>query len=125
MIHNRRKSPFRYVLKQPVSFEMQIMHINGQIVDTKPVQALLLDLSRSGCRISLPLEIPAQNNTVHVRIRMLLHEEPLLLEGRLQWNRTEGGRYHYGIHLDTTSYNRDHLLRELRLLASKNLIIIT
>ncbi|MFD1885535.1 PilZ domain-containing protein [Paenibacillus wenxiniae] len=125
MSHNRRKSPFRYVLKQPVFFELFILNINGQTVTPKPIQALLLDLSRSGCRISLPVEIPARDNEVHVNINMLLHEQPLQMDGRLQWHREEAGRFHYGVQLDVLSFSRDQLLRELRLLASKDRIIIT
>ncbi len=125
MSHNRRKSPFRYVLKQPVAFELFILNINGQQVTSKPIQALLLDLSRSGCRISLPVEIPARDNEVHVNINMLLHEQPLEMDGKLQWHREEAGRFHYGVQLDVLSFSRDQLLRELRLLASKDRIIIT
>lgn len=125
MSHNRRKSPFRYVLKQPVAFELFILNINGQQVTSKPIQALLLDLSRSGCRISLPVEIPARDNEVHVNINMLLHEQPLEMDGKLQWHREEAGRFYYGVQLDVLSFSRDQLLRELRLLASKDRIIIT
>ncbi|WP_322904751.1 PilZ domain-containing protein [Paenibacillus campi] len=125
MPHNRRKSPFRYVLKQPVAFELFILQINGQQVTPKPIEALLLDLSRSGCRISLPLEIPAKDHEVQVSITMLLHDHPLQMEGKLQWYREEAGRFHYGVQLDVLSFSRDQLLRELRLLASKDRIIIT
>ncbi|GGJ18348.1 PilZ domain-containing protein [Paenibacillus hunanensis] len=125
MLHNRRKSPFRYVLKQPVAFDLFILKMNNQHVTSKPIEAMLLDLSRSGCRISLPVEIPARDNEVHVSISMLLHEQPLQMEGKLQWHREEAGRFHYGVHLDVLSFSRDQLLRELRLLASKDRIIIT
>ena len=125
MTHNRRKSPFRYVLKKPVSFELLILRINDQAISSKPVDALLLDLSRSGCRISLPLEISAKDHDVLVSMDMLLDDNPLRMEGKLQWYREEAGRYHYGVQLNVTSFSRDHLLRELRLLASKDLIVIT
>ncbi|WP_052723638.1 PilZ domain-containing protein [Paenibacillus wulumuqiensis] len=125
MTQNRRKTPFRYVLKEPVPFELHILQINSQSVKSKPLQALLLDLSSSGCRLSLPVDVQADHQEIRVSIHMLLHEEPLYLEGTLKWNRTESGRYHYGVQIEFPPNGRDQLLRELRILASKNKIIIT
>ncbi|WP_458121595.1 PilZ domain-containing protein [Paenibacillus sp. Z6-24] len=125
MTQNRRKTPFRYVLKEPVPFELHILQINGQSVNSKPIQALLLDLSSSGCRLSLPVDVQADHQEIRVSIHMLLHEEPLYLEGSLKWNRTESERYHYGVQIEFPPNGRDQLLRELRILTSKNKIIIT
>lgn len=51
---NRRTEPFRYTLKEPVTLDLHILSINGIQVPSKPVRAVLFDISRSGCHLSFP-----------------------------------------------------------------------
>lgn len=124
MSDNRRKSPFRYVLKEPVAFELQILDINGTPAPPKPVPAQLHDLSRSGCCVSIPLEIPVESNQVRIGMDMVLTEDPLYMEGIMRWDREENGRFFYGVELDIPESEHDTLPRELRMLAGARRIIV-
>ncbi|ASA21174.1 PilZ domain-containing protein [Paenibacillus donghaensis] len=124
MTTNRRTEPFRYDLVEPASFELYILSINGNNVPSKPVSALLHDISRSGCRLSLLLNMQAEQNQIRVGMEMVLHEEPIYLEGTLKWNFEKDSRFHYGVQLDIPEHDRDRLPRELRLLAGERKIIV-
>ncbi|GGF67353.1 hypothetical protein GCM10010912_10390 [Paenibacillus albidus] len=124
MSTNRRNEPFRYDFKEPVPFELHILSINGAAVPAKPVSAVLHDISRSGCRLSIPLNIQVENNHVRVGMELVLHEEPLYIEGTLKWNKEQTGSFHYGVQLEIPESERDRLPKELRLLAGERKIMV-
>lgn len=124
MSANRRTEPFRYTLKVPATLDLHILTINGIPVPSKPVSAVLLDISRSGCRLSFPLNINLENNLVRIGMEMHLTEEPLYIEGTLRWNKEQVGSYHYGIQLDIPETERDRLPHMLRRLAGEGKILV-
>ena len=124
MITNRRNEPFRYTLKEPATFDLHILTINGIPVPSKPVSAVLFDISRSGCRLSFPLNVNPENNIVRIGMEMHLTEEPLYIEGILKWNQEQDGSYLYGIQLDIPESDRDRLPGILRKLAGEGKILV-
>lgn len=124
MLLNRRKEPFRYVLKEPIAFDLHILSINGLPGPDKPVRAELMDISRSGCRLALPLQLHPEINNIRIGMDVLLNEDPLYLEGNLRWGREEAGHCSYGVLLDIAEADRDILPRELRQLAGASRIIV-
>lgn len=121
---NHRKEPFRYTFKEPVSFNLFIVSINGIPAPAKPVQALMYDISRSGCGLKMPLALRVDSNQIRISLNLVLHEEPLQLEGTLRWGREEADNHYYGVQLDIPEHERDRLPRELRLLAGQSKIIV-
>ena len=121
---NRRTEPFRYTLKEPTTFDLHILTINGIPVPPKPVSAVLFDISRSGCHLSFTLNVNIDNNLVRVGMELELTEETLYLEGTLKWNKEQDGSYHYGAQLDIPEADRDRLPRVLRRLAGEGKIVV-
>ena len=121
---NRRTEPFRYNLKEPKTFELHILTINGIPVPPKPVQAVLFNISKSGCHLSLPLNINPQNNLVRIGMEIDLTDECLYIEGILKWNKEQEGSFHYGIRLDIPEADTDRLPRILRRLAGEGKILV-
>lgn len=124
MSQNRRKEPFRYTLKEPISLEFHILSINGHPAPSKPVSALLYDISRSGCRLAIPLQLHVESNHIRVGMSILLNEEPLYIEGTLLWGKEESDKRYYGVQLDIAEADRELLPRELRMLAGKQKIMV-
>ena len=121
---NRRAEPFRYTLKEPSTFDLHILTINGIPVPPKPVSAVLIDISRSGCHLSFTLNVNIDNNLVRVGMELELAEETLYLEGTLKWNKEQDGSFHYGAQLDIPEADRDRLPRVLRRLAGEGKIMV-
>lgn len=124
MSPNRRKEPFRYTLKSPIPFEFQILTINGHLAPAKPVSALMLDISRSGCRLEIPLQLHVETNHITVGMNFVLYEEPLYIEGTLLWGKKDSDTHYYGVRLDIAEADRDMLPRELRMLAGEQKIMV-
>ena len=82
---NNRKEPFRYTLKEPMHFEIYILSINGMDGPSKPIQAELCDISRSGCQLAFPLSLPVDSNDIRIGINLKLFEDLLYIEGTLRW----------------------------------------
>ncbi|NGZ77079.1 PilZ domain-containing protein [Saccharibacillus alkalitolerans] len=121
-MQNRRKDPFRYVLKEPIAFEMWIISLNGAAAPEKPIRAELRDVSRSGCRISMPLGIPVDKNEIRIGLNIVLNVDMLRLEGTLRWNRREEDGYDYGVQLHIAPEYKEVLSREMRELAGADRI---
>ncbi|MFC6334161.1 PilZ domain-containing protein [Paenibacillus septentrionalis] len=123
MIINRRKTPFRYELKEAVAFELQFLSINGMVPPQKPVLAYLYNINRAGCRIWMPLSLPIDNSNIAISMNIVLNNEPITLKGVLRWSLPHQNGYYYGIELDASDQERERLPAELRELAGQNRIL--
>ena len=122
MSPNRRKSPFRYVLENPIEFEMYLVSLNFTAAPRKPISAQMHDISRSGCLVSLPVEIPVGQNRIRVALDFVLNEDALHFEGYLRWAKEEENRHYYGVEMEVPEDQKDRLQLELRGLAGANRI---
>ena len=121
---NRRAEPFRYTLKEPSTFDLHILSINAIPVPSKPVRAVMFDISRSGCHLSLPLNVDPENNMVRVGMEMDLTDESMYIEGTFKWSKELEGSFHYGLQLDIPEADRDRLPKMLRMLAGEGKILV-
>ncbi|WP_440111531.1 PilZ domain-containing protein [Paenibacillus sp. QZ-Y1] len=121
---NHRKEPFRYTLKEPITFEIYILSINGVNAPPKPIQAELCDISRSGCQLSFPLSLHVESNDIRIGMNLLLFEDPLYMEGTLRWGKEENSQWYYGVQLEIPEGNHDRLSREIRMLAGQGKIVV-
>lgn len=121
---NNRKEPFRYTLKEPMHFEIYILSINGMDGPPKPIQAELLDISRSGCQLAFPLSLPVENNDIRIAINLKLFEDLLYIEGTLRWGLEKNMSWYYGVQLDVEKEDQDRLSREMRMLAGQGKIVV-
>lgn len=121
---NRRTEPFRYTLIEPVELELHILTINQAQVPSKPVRAVLYNISRSGCQLSLPLNINPEKNSVRIGTQLNLADEPMYLEGTMKWIREQQECFQYGIQWDKPEANSEQLSRLLRKLAGDAKILV-
>ncbi|MRN52289.1 PilZ domain-containing protein [Paenibacillus monticola] len=124
MTTNHRKEPFRYSFKEPIPFNLYIVSINGIPAPTKPIKAFMHNISQSGCRLWMPLALNVDTHQIRISMNLVLHEEPLCLEGTLRWGLEEADNHYYGVQLEIAEHDREQLPRELRLLAGQNKIIV-
>ncbi|OBR64112.1 hypothetical protein A7K91_15955 [Paenibacillus oryzae] len=120
---NRRQTPFRYVFKEPIAFELRLLSIDGVQTLSKPVKAILYNISKSGCCVWLPLLLPIEERQIEVSLGLVLNEEPLTLVGELRWSLPDDEGNRYGIKLNIPEEDHDILPRELRELAGHGRII--
>lgn len=121
---NRRTEPFRYTLKEPVAFDLHILTIDEIPVPTKPVRAVLFNISRAGCHLSLPLNLNPAKNRIRIGMELNLTDESMYTEGILKWNKIQQENFLYGVQLDIPEADRDRLPRILRMLAGEGKISV-
>jgi len=80
----------------------------------KLTEAVLLDLSRSGCKVRTPLNLRFTAGDTKLVIHLQLNEEKLQLVGSVRWGWMFGlGQYQYGVKLKLNEDEEDQLHREL------------
>lgn len=121
---NRRTEPFRYTLKEPATFDLHILTINKIPVPPKPVRTVLLNISRSGCQLSFPLNLDPKKNIIRIGMELNLTDEAMYLEGLLKWKKEQQGSFQYGVHLEIPEADHERLPRLLRRLAGEGKIIV-
>jgi hypothetical protein len=111
------------VFKEPIAFELRLLSIDGVQTPSKPVKAILHNISKSGCCVWLPLLLPIEERQIEVSLGLVLNEEPLTLVGELRWSLPDDEGNRYGIKLNIPEEDHDILPRELRELAGHGRII--
>jgi hypothetical protein len=111
-----RKEPFRYVMNQPLECWIEVPVSNNGPGAGKLTEAVLLDLSRSGCKIRTPLNLRFTAGDTKVIIHLQLNEDKLQLVGSARWGWMYGlGQYQYGVKLKLDEDEEERLRRELEL----------
>ena len=109
-----RKEPFRYVMNQPLECWIEVPISNSGPGAGKLTEAVLLDLSRSGCKVRTPLNLRFTAGDTKLVIHLQLNEEKLQLVGSVRWGWMFGlGQYQYGVKLKLNEDEEDRLHREL------------
>ncbi|MBP2000433.1 hypothetical protein J2Z69_001464 [Paenibacillus shirakamiensis] len=120
---NHRKEPFRYSLELPLPCAIEINEINGKAMNTKLAEAELIDLSRGGCKIRIPLDLHASAHTIRGKIHLQLNEEKLIFNTEIRWqNSQQSDHYLYGLALYLNTEDQEKLNAELRTMAGSNKI---
>lgn len=119
MDDSSRKEPFRYVMNQPIDCWLEIPAGSSGPGAGKLTEGVLLDLSRSGCKVRTPLNLRFTAGDTKLIIHFQLADEKLQYEGSVRWGWMYGlGQYQYGVRLDLQEDEEAQLLRELDLWTS-------
>ncbi|AIQ23673.1 PilZ domain-containing protein [Paenibacillus sp. FSL E2-8871] len=109
-----RKEPFRYVMNQPLECWIEVPISSSGPGAGKLTEAVLLDLSRSGCKVRTPLNLRFTAGDTKLVIHLQLNEEKLQLVGSVRWGWMFGlGQYQYGVKLKLNEDEEEQLHREL------------
>lgn len=109
-----RKEPFRYVMNQPLECWIEVPMSSSGPGAGKLTEAVLLDLSRSGCKVRTPLNLRFTAGDTKLVIHLQLNEEKLQLVGSVRWGWMFGlGQYQYGVKLKLNEDEEERLHREL------------
>ncbi|WP_340008896.1 PilZ domain-containing protein [Paenibacillus sp. FSL K6-0276] len=109
-----RKEPFRYVMNQPLECWIEVPISSSGPGAGKLTEAVLLDLSRSGCKVRTPLNLRFTAGDTKLVIHLQLNEERLQLVGSVRWGWMFGlGQYQYGVKLKLNEDEEERLHREL------------
>lgn len=85
MDDSSRKEPFRYVMNQPIDCWLEIPASNSGPGAGKLTEGILLDLSRSGCKVRTSLNLRFTAGDTKLIIHFQLAEEKLQYEGSVRW----------------------------------------
>ncbi|MEK5254393.1 MULTISPECIES: PilZ domain-containing protein [Paenibacillus] len=111
-----RKEPFRYVMNQPLECWIEVPTSSIGPGAGKLTEAVLLDLSRSGCKVRTPLNLRFTAGDTKLVIHLQLNEEKLQLVGSVRWGWMFGlGQYQYGVKLRLREDEEERLLKELEI----------
>lgn len=111
-----RKEPFRYVMNQPLECWIEVPTSSSGPGAGKLTEAVLLDLSRSGCKVRTPLNLRFTAGDTKLVIHLQLNEEKLQLVGSVRWGWMFGlGQYQYGVKLKLREDEEERLLKELEI----------
>lgn len=109
-----RKEPFRFVMNQPIDCWLEVPARNTGPGTGKRTAGVLLDLSRSGCKVRSSLNLRFTAGDTRLIIYFQLNETLLQFNGSVRWGWMYGlGEYQYGIRLDLTDEEEDILKHEL------------
>ncbi|WP_151733914.1 PilZ domain-containing protein ['Paenibacillus yunnanensis' Narsing Rao et al. 2020] len=114
MDDSSRKEPFRYVMNQPITCWLEVPAGSAGPGAGRLTEGLLLDLSRSGCKVRTSLNLRFTAGDTKLIIHFQLTDTMLQFEGSVRWGWMFGlGQFQYGIRLDLTEEEEERLLREL------------
>lgn len=109
-----RKEPFRYVMNQPIDCWLEVPASNMGPGAGKLTEGVMLDLSRSGCKIRSSLNLRFTSGDTKLIIHFQLNEIKLQLEGSVRWGWMYGlGQFQYGVRLDLNDEQEELLLHEI------------
>ncbi|OBZ14317.1 hypothetical protein A8L34_10230 [Bacillus sp. FJAT-27264] len=109
-----RKEPFRYVMNQPIECWLEVPVGNTGPGAGKLTEGVMLDLSRSGCKVRSSLNLRFTAGDTKLIIHFQLNENKLRFEGSVRWGWMFGlGQYKYGVRLDLSEAEEEMLIREL------------
>ncbi|MFD1774988.1 PilZ domain-containing protein [Paenibacillus rhizophilus] len=109
-----RKEPFRYVMNQPIDCWLEVPTGSTGHGTGKRTAGVLIDLSRSGCKVRSSLNLRFTSGDTRIIIHFQLNETMLQFTGSVRWGWMYGlGEYQYGIRLVLTDEEEETLIREL------------
>lgn len=109
-----RKEPFRYVMNQPIDCWLELPPGTSGPGAGKRTEGMLIDLSRSGCKIRTPLNLRFTSGDTRIIIFFQLNKKMLQFTGSVRWGWMYGlGQYQYGVRLVLTEEEEEELNAEL------------
>lgn len=104
---------------------IQITTINESAVTSKLAEAVLIDISKAGCRIQTSLNLYVERNVIGASVHLHLGEQSEVYAGCIRWQRQiSDGLFHYGMMLELGEAQKEQLNIDLRTLAAERKIIV-
>lgn len=112
----KRKESFRHVFEQDVDVKYKLY---SEKIDNEAhlesESCRLVDLSPSGARIALSMNLPTEMQMFQIELNFVLYAKPISVVGFVKWKRPQNGEYLYGIDLDVDEEMQALIIYELKL----------
>ncbi|MNH35923.1 PilZ domain protein [compost metagenome] len=103
-------------MNQPIECWLEVPAGNSGPGAGKLTEGVLLDLSRSGCKVRTSLNLRFTSGDTKLIIHFRLTDVNLQFEGSVRWGWMFGiGQFQYGVRLKLNEEEEELLLRELEL----------
>ncbi|MBS2968606.1 PilZ domain-containing protein [Metabacillus sp. KIGAM252] len=112
MRYNRSES-FRFVFSDPIQATFSIVEKAGEEINTKPGDAVIMDISPSGLKLISHLELPMEEPII-LNIAFRIRDEELELKGEPMWKKPTGSGYQYGIRSLNDQILKNRIVKELK-----------
>lgn len=122
LLNRKRKEPFRYTFTSPTECTFEIIRINGNPVSSKPAEAALIDLSKSGCKLYTKLNLNATNNRIKLVVTLTVDGELKKYRGTIRWQKQINDSFNYGVELFESE--KERMFAEIKHLAALKKIAV-
>lgn len=111
----KRHESFRYTFNEPLiaTFKL-IVEKDGEFVETKQSDALLINLSPNGARIKTGLDLPVEHGNYLLDLQINLNQTLITMLGKPVWKRKEFGQYVYGLEAIEDDKTKKMIIKELK-----------
>ncbi|MGR3763645.1 PilZ domain-containing protein [Rossellomorea sp. NS-SX7] len=117
----KRHESFRYTFNEPINATYRlIIEKNGELVETKQSDALLIDLSPNGARMKTALDLPIEHHTYLLDLHFTLNQSVITMLGKPVWKRKDIGQYMYGIEALEDEKTKQVIIKELKQYVSEH-----
>ncbi|KIL50022.1 PilZ domain-containing protein [Jeotgalibacillus soli] len=118
--HNRDEA-FRFSFDEPLGVMFSISEVNGEVIETSEGEAMLIDLSPSGMKLSSLLSIPVSDDKqVKLVVHFAINDTEYTVEGTIIWRKKKYDRYYYGMQFIDDEEMREELIHQLKLFVKKS-----
>ncbi|GKV67536.1 hypothetical protein NCCP2716_00340 [Sporosarcina sp. NCCP-2716] len=114
-MHYKRDEAFRFPFSVPVPAEFSIHLKNSDQPGTGTGDAELLDISPGGTRMRTAYDIPVKRDTIAVRLRFILYQQPISTDAVIVWKVASDGCWTYGVDFDEDPAISEQIVTDLKL----------
>ncbi|MBM7647317.1 hypothetical protein JOC78_000238 [Bacillus ectoiniformans] len=120
-MYYKRHEAFRYAFQEPVEASLEIYQKADQsLVCIDSSTADILDLSPNGLKMVSDLDIDRAEDPL-VRIRFLLSEATIEINGHINWKKKMGSKFEYGFSGNDDDQTKQLIVNELKMYTKKQL----
>lgn len=120
-MYYKRQEAFRYSFQDPIQASLEVYQKQDQsLVCIDSSTADILDLSPNGLKMVTDLDIDRAEDPV-VRIRFLLSEATIEINGHVTWKKKMGTKFEYGFIGNDDSQTKQLVVNELKVYTKKQL----
>lgn len=109
-----RTEGFRYEFGSPLPCTFEVTSIDGQPLESKTGEAVIINISPHGLKLGTQLDIPIDGRKIGVRIDFVIMNERIVVQGHFVWQKRELHNYTYGIHLTISESVERTIIEELK-----------
>jgi PilZ domain len=109
----KREEAYRYTFSERLPCLFSIVGLEHKRIKTGKGDGELIDISPHGCRMSSMLNIPVEQEVV-IQMEFTLHEDVIVVDGKIVWQRLQGDGFHYGVEFVNDESLEDLITDELK-----------